>query len=100
MNNNFKIDTDDVRISGNEQKEISSNFLESVAKIFSIIESVCASEWLGYSSTDYEATTNQYKAPMEDLGSQINDHALADIKNANNFDDLDQNLSQYMKTNL
>lgn len=56
MMNNFRIDTDDVRTSGNEQKEISGNFLESVAQIFSIIESMCASEWLGYSSTNQMQT--------------------------------------------
>lgn len=97
---NFKTNTDDVRTSGEQQKMISNNFLESVNKIFSIIESVCGSEWCGYSSTDYEAVTTQYRSPMQELGEKINGHALADIKNANSFDDLDQSLSQYMKNNI
>lgn len=96
MNNNFMMNTDEVRSSGMEQQNISQGFSSAVQNIFSTIESICVSEWKGFSSETYSNLTNTYREPMRRLGEMIDSHAKKDVDSANRFEDADNDLAGIM----
>lgn len=100
MSNNFMMNTDEVRSSGVEQQDISQGFNGAVQNIFSTIESICASEWKGFSAETYNNLTNSYREPMRLLGDLIDSHARKDIDAANRFEDTDSDLASMMNSNL
>ncbi len=100
MNSNFMMNTDEVMVSGQNQKSISEGFNASVQRIFETIESLCASEWLGLSSDTYNNLTNTYREPMRQLGELIDSHGQKDITSANRVEETDQSLSANISANL
>lgn len=100
MNNNFMMNTDEVILSGEQQKGIAQDFNGAVQTIFETIESICASEWKGFSSETYVNLTNTYKEPMRRLGDLIDEHGRKDINSANRTEDTDQQLSSMMNSSL
>ena len=100
MNTDFRMDTDIVRSSGEQQISISQDFNGAVQNIFSTVESICASEWKGFSSETYNNLTNTYREPMRILGELIDEHAHKDINSANRTEDTDQQLANMMNSNL
>ena len=100
MNNDFMMNTDEVRGSGQQQIGIAQDFNGAVQIIFSTIESICASEWKGFSADTYENLTNTYREPMRRLGELIDEHAHDDINSANRTEDTDQQLANMMNSNL
>ena len=98
--NDFIMNTDEVRTSGNEQKSIAQGFNGAVQAIFETIESICASEWKGFSADTYNNLTNTYREPMRQLGDMIETHASRDIDSANRIDDADSELANLFNSNL
>lgn len=100
MNSNFMMNTDEVMVSGQSQKNISQGFNSSVQRIFETIETLCASEWKGFSSDTYNNLTNTYREPMRQLGDLIDNHGQNDITSANRVEETDQSLSANISSNL
>lgn len=98
--NDFMMNTDEVRVSGEQQVNISQDFNGAVQNIFSTIESICASEWKGFSSETYMDLTSTYREPMRRLGDLINEHARKDINSANRTEDTDQQLANMINGRL
>ena len=96
----FMMNTDEVHGSGQEQKNVAQNFNEAVQTIYNTIESICASEWKGFSSNTYNDLTNSYRADMNKLGELIETHGSNDINSANNTEATDEDLSSMMKGRL
>ena len=94
------MNTDEVRVSGEQQINIAQDFNGAVQTIFEIIESICASEWKGFSSETYNNLTNTYREPMRKLGTLIDEHANRDITSANRTEETDTELSNLMNSNL
>lgn len=87
--NDLHIASEGVISSANEQKNVSENFTDAVNNVYATIETICSSEWLGYSSQTFDEVSNSYKAGMLELGVLIDEHAQKDIKSAHNLEDAD-----------
>lgn len=98
--NDLKMNTDEVRASGQQQIAISQDFNGAVQTIFSTIESICGSEWKGFSSDTYNNLTNTYREPMRQLGDLIDEHAHKDINSSNRTEDTDQQLANLANGSL
>ena len=98
--NDLRMETDEVRTSGQQQINIAQDFNGAVQTIFSTIESICASEWKGFSSDTYNNLTNTYREPMRRLGEMIDEHAHKDINSSNRTEDTDQALANLANSNL
>jgi len=97
---NFMMNTDEVRSSGESQKNIAQNFNEAVQTIYNTIESICAAEWKGFSAETFNELTNSYRADMNKLGELMEVHGNNDINSVNNVESTDEDLSSMMKGNL
>ena len=100
MNNNLMMDTDEIRMSGDNQKNIAQGFNSAVQNIFSTIESICASEWKGFSADTYNNLTNSYREDMRRLGDLIDSHGRKDTESANRMENADEELASIMNSNL
>ena len=95
--NDFYSETDELRASGEKQVTVGENFGQAVQNIYTAIENMVASDWIGFSAETYNQFTNDFKSAMEELGEMISVHGRNDQNSADNFDDADSTIASYMK---